>query len=129
MRPIIGVNGDCLWLCGDVCHSPPSLNAKAVPAIAKALNKNMKNLEVKFSLSELEFRSKNLFLSSGGGSLTGTGVKPWGQTFVLWSTWTLKPAATVSVEFYVEVSRPGLTYKCVSLDARHGRLVTLVASC
>ena len=21
MRPIIGVNGDCLWLCGDVCHS------------------------------------------------------------------------------------------------------------
>ena len=22
MRPIIGVNGDCLWLCGDVCHSP-----------------------------------------------------------------------------------------------------------
>ena len=30
MRPIIGVNGDCLWLCGDVCHSPPSLSA--VPA-------------------------------------------------------------------------------------------------
>ena len=27
MRPIIGVNGDCLWLCGDVCHSPPSLSA------------------------------------------------------------------------------------------------------
>ena len=22
MRPIIGVNDDCLWLCGDVCHSP-----------------------------------------------------------------------------------------------------------
>ena len=22
MLPIIGVNGDCLWLCGDVCHSP-----------------------------------------------------------------------------------------------------------
>ena len=27
MRPIIGVNGDCLWLCGDVCHSPPSISA------------------------------------------------------------------------------------------------------
>ena len=27
MRPIIGVNGDCLWLCGDVCHSPSSLSA------------------------------------------------------------------------------------------------------
>ena len=27
MRPIIGVNGDCLWPCGDVCHSPPSLPA------------------------------------------------------------------------------------------------------
>jgi hypothetical protein len=27
MRPIIGVNGDCLWLCGDVCHSPSSLPA------------------------------------------------------------------------------------------------------
>ena len=27
MRPIIGVNGDCLWICGDVCHSPPSLSA------------------------------------------------------------------------------------------------------
>ena len=27
MRPIIGVNGDCLWLCGDVFHSPPSLSA------------------------------------------------------------------------------------------------------
>ena len=27
MRPIIGVNCDCLWLCGDVCHSPPSLSA------------------------------------------------------------------------------------------------------
>ena len=27
MRPIIGVNGDCLWLCGDVCHPPPSLPA------------------------------------------------------------------------------------------------------
>ena len=27
MQPIIGVNCDCLWLCGDVCHSPPSLCA------------------------------------------------------------------------------------------------------
>ena len=27
MRPIIGLNDDCLWLCGDVCHSPPSLSA------------------------------------------------------------------------------------------------------
>ena len=27
MRPIIGVNGDCLWLCGDVCHCPLSLSA------------------------------------------------------------------------------------------------------
>ena len=27
MRPIIGVNGDCLWICGDVCHSPSSLSA------------------------------------------------------------------------------------------------------
>ena len=27
MRSIIGVNGDCLWLCGDVCHPPPSLPA------------------------------------------------------------------------------------------------------
>ena len=27
MRPIIGVNGDCLWLCGDVCHPPSSLPA------------------------------------------------------------------------------------------------------
>ena len=24
MRPIIGVNGDCLRSCGDVRHSPPS---------------------------------------------------------------------------------------------------------
>ena len=27
MRPIIGVNGDCLRLCGDVFHPPPSLPA------------------------------------------------------------------------------------------------------
>ena len=27
MRPIIGVHGDCLWSCGDVCHSPTSLSA------------------------------------------------------------------------------------------------------
>ena len=27
MRPIIGVHGDCLWPCGDVCHSPPSISA------------------------------------------------------------------------------------------------------
>jgi hypothetical protein len=27
MRPIIDVNRDCLWPCGDVCHSPPSLSA------------------------------------------------------------------------------------------------------
>jgi hypothetical protein len=27
MRPIIGVKCDCLWLCGDVCHYPPSISA------------------------------------------------------------------------------------------------------
>ena len=27
MRPIIGVNGDCLWICGDLCHSSSSLSA------------------------------------------------------------------------------------------------------
>ena len=27
MRPMIGVNGDCIWPCGDACHSPPSISA------------------------------------------------------------------------------------------------------
>ena len=27
MRPIIGVNGDCLGYVGTYCHSPPSISA------------------------------------------------------------------------------------------------------